>query len=401
MVYNFFKNLTSEATLRGISSVLHKQRLFCTAAQASQILATNEKHITSFRTAESNPLKHNFDHAYRFYTIPVEVKNQLFQHGGLPKYFNEQAKAFMETCVMVRDPALEILHYLKTADYSRPAIRYVIYGESGCGKSITLAHILHYGLTAGFLLIHVPWVPNWMRVCKEVSNSATREGYVDLNLDAAEWLIHFKNQNAALLNNIDLRVSKEYAWSKREKTEEGVPLLELVEHGINRVKYASECVVALVKEIKLHSTQGRCKTLVVIDGFNAFFHPRTRVVTAEKIQVPPSKITLTEAFIEITKYDWCNGAVILTVDKTGVADDRRESFLPIYQLGKEGFEHLDPFVPISVREYSEKELESCLDYYVDRRWLQNEKSFTEEGRKELKYLCGMNPRRLMHVCAPL
>jgi uncharacterized membrane protein len=46
-------------------------------------------------------------------------------------------------------------------------------------------------------------------------------------------------------------------WSKREKTEEGASLLELVEHGMNRVKYASDCVVAVVKEIKAHSTQGR------------------------------------------------------------------------------------------------------------------------------------------------
>jgi small subunit ribosomal protein S29 len=48
----------------------------------------------------------------------------------------------------------------------------------------------------------------------------------------------------------------------------------------------------------------RCKTLVAINGFNAFFHPRTRVVTETKVKVPPSKITLTEAFVEITKYDW-------------------------------------------------------------------------------------------------
>jgi len=27
---------------------------------------------------------------------------------------------------MVREPALEILHYLRTADYTRPAVRYVI-----------------------------------------------------------------------------------------------------------------------------------------------------------------------------------------------------------------------------------------------------------------------------------
>jgi small subunit ribosomal protein S29 len=73
----------------------------------------------------------------------------------------------------------------------------------------------------------------------------------------------------------------------------------------------------------------------------------------------------------------------------------------IFYLTFQGFEHLDPFVPICVREYGDKELESCLDYYIDRRWLQNEQSCTEEGRKELKYLCGMNPRRLMHICAPL
>jgi small subunit ribosomal protein S29 len=78
-------------------------------------------------------------------------------------------------------------------------------------------------------------------------------------------------------------------------------------------------------------------------------------------------------------------------------DVRHVIFCLIFQ----GFEHLDPFVPICVREYNERELESCLDYYIDRRWLQNEKSCTEEGRKEFKYLCDMNPRRLMHICAPL
>jgi small subunit ribosomal protein S29 len=45
-----------------------------------------------------------------------------------------------------------------------------------------------------------------MRACKEVSNSTTREGYVDLNLDAAAWLIHFKCQNATLLSKIDVSV---------------------------------------------------------------------------------------------------------------------------------------------------------------------------------------------------
>lgn len=71
-------------------------------------------------------LKHDHSHAYRYYTVPLEVKKQLFQYGGLPKYFDEQTKTFMETCIMVREPALEILHYLRTTDYTRPAVRYVI-----------------------------------------------------------------------------------------------------------------------------------------------------------------------------------------------------------------------------------------------------------------------------------
>jgi hypothetical protein len=45
-----------EATFRGVSSVLRKQRAFSVAAEASQILPISEKQITSFRTAESDPV---------------------------------------------------------------------------------------------------------------------------------------------------------------------------------------------------------------------------------------------------------------------------------------------------------------------------------------------------------
>jgi hypothetical protein len=75
-------------------------------------------------------------------------------------------------------------------------------------------------------------------------------------------------------------VSKEYLWSKRETTKEGAPLMELVELGISRVKYASECVIALMKEIKEHSTQGRYFHLVF-----SFFTPLTSECYQEAIFV--------------------------------------------------------------------------------------------------------------------
>lgn len=39
---------------------------------------------------------------------------------------------------------------------------------------------------------------------KEMVNSPTREGFVDLPLDSAAWLVHFKSQNIRLLKELDV-----------------------------------------------------------------------------------------------------------------------------------------------------------------------------------------------------
>jgi hypothetical protein len=56
---------------------------------------------------------------------------------------------------------------------------------------------------------------------------------------------------------VQLTVGEDYVWSKRETTHQGAPLMDLVDLGINRVKYASDCVNALTKELKQHSDLGR------------------------------------------------------------------------------------------------------------------------------------------------
>lgn len=40
---------------------------------------------------------------------------------------------------------------------------------------------------------------------------------------------------------------------------------------------------------------------------------------------------------------------------------------------QEGFDALDPFVPILVPSYNPKEFESCIQYYLENDWLQHEK----------------------------
>lgn len=351
-----------------------------------------------FRSSELSPTNHSPNNIAQFYEISTETKKHLFQYGGLPKTFETQIKTFGECCIMIRPPALDIINNLKQLNYQKPAVRFVLYGKKGAGKSVTLAHVLHYASENNFLIVHVPWVSNWMRRCKEYANSTTREGFVDLPIDAAAWLIHFRAQNSTLIN--ELTISNDYVWSKRETTPKGSKLSDLVEHGINRIKFASDCILAIANEIKILSTSGKCKTLVAIDGYNAFFYPKTRVYTDSKVMVPPEKITLTTAFMELSKNDWCNSAVVVVLDEQAIPAEDQGSYYPFALLGKKGFEHLDPFVPVYVKEYTEKEFHSCMKYYRDRLWVQSEGD-PDAQNKELFFLSGCNPYRLMEICAPL
>ncbi|GFR59851.1 28S ribosomal protein S29, mitochondrial [Elysia marginata] len=99
--------------------------------------------------------------------------------------------------------------------------------------------------------------------------------------------------------------------------------------------------------------------------------------------------------------NWTNGAVICTVSEEANDEDRRENYTPIYLLGQEGFEALDPFVPIHVPEYTEKEALSNINYFIDRNWIQNEHGRTDEGKKELIFVSNKNPFNLAKICAQL
>lgn len=357
--------------------------------------------LEDFRTLETDPSKHDAKHLGRFYTISPEVSKQLFTYDGLPKSFKKQTKTFAEMCLMVRKPAVEIIDHLKRTNFNNPTNRFVLYGSNGSGRSLTLSHILHYGLVNDFILVHIPWAPNWMQRPHESSNHPTKQGFIDINLDAAAWLLHFKTQNAATLAKLNLKCSREYVWSAREITAVDAPLTELVEHGINRVKFATDVVTVLLDELKQQSTEGKCRTMVAIDGFNVFFHTTTNILDDFRRKVTPDQVTITAPFLNITKWDWNNGVCLLTVDCMGLYgldEARMDSELPMYQLGRKGFEHLDPFIPIRVDKYNDEEYHNCYEYYLDRNWIQLNSPGLEQ---ELSFISGQNPYRFMEVCGPL
>ncbi|XP_022117575.2 28S ribosomal protein S29, mitochondrial [Pieris rapae] len=354
----------------------------------------------TFRTTESSPTQQTDNQFGLFYTLNKDLCKQLYGHGGLPKSYTKQSKTFAETAIMVRQPALDIINCIKASDLNKPAIRYVLYGEDGTGKSMTIAHLLHYAFEEGYLIVHVPWVSDWLRRVlrhKEMANSLTREGLVDLPLDAAAWLLHFKTQNQHLLKAPEFTVSKEYVWSKREKTEAGAPLLELVELGIARVKYACDVVDAIVNEVKLLSNSKKCKTFVAVDGYNGFFNPLTRLKTPTKKKVAPEEVTLTTSILELTKNDWTNAVMVLSVDSIANPDDDTKNYLPQHLLFRKGFDHLDPFVPVKVDRYTDREFFTCASYYRDRLWLRG----PQDMETELKLTSACNPFKFMEQCAPL
>ncbi|XP_059479152.1 small ribosomal subunit protein mS29 [Neocloeon triangulifer] len=361
----------------------------------------SSKPLPFFRT-RSSPTEQSSSNGGQYYTVDPAVKKQLYLYGGIPKEYDGLCKTFKETCIMVREPALEIMHYLKSSNFDNAAIRYCLYGRLGTGKSLTLAHLLHYGFENNFLLVHVPWTPYWFKHPKEYTDCPTKEGFADLPIDAAAWLMHFKNQNAHLLADQNIITSQDWEFSKREVVKKGAPLSEIIEMGINRVKYSTNCIEALLQEVKQLSDMKRCKTLVVIDGFNGFYDTKTKVRLANFQYLPATKVTITSPFINITKQDWSNGAVIVSVDDNAFRrEDHRNTIYPKGLLGVEGFEHLDPFIPVETKIYSNKEFDSCIEYYLDRRWIINPHAASEAGRKELSFLSNNNPYQLMKITTPL
>ncbi|CAB3364438.1 Hypothetical predicted protein [Cloeon dipterum] len=362
----------------------------------------NSNPLPFFRSIQNSPSLHASNNSGQFYTIDPSIKKQLFLYGGIPKTFDELCNTFKETCMMIREPALEIMDYMKSTNFNNAATRYCLYGKIGTGKSMTMAHVLHYGFENSFVIVHVPWAPYWYKFPKEYSDCPTKEGMVDLPLDAVAWLIHFKNQNSHLLADPNLSVCQDWEWSKREITKKGAPLAEIVEMGINRVKYSTNCIEALLQELKQLSDLKRCKTIVVIDGFNIFFSDKTKIKTAAFEKIPPKRVTITSPFVDITKQDWSNGAVIVSVDDLAFfRKDQRNTHYPRGLLGPEGFEHLDPFIPIETKNYSEKEFHYCIEYFLERRWIINPHAASEEGRKELAFISNRNPFNLLKVTAPL
>ena len=330
-----------------------------------------------------------------FYTVPSEHFNRWLDK-GLKKHFYQSAKSFDEACIMIRSPAQEVINCLKATDYESPVLRYVFYGRNGCGKSTSLANVIHYCGMQGWIIVHSPWAAHYNRYADEILYSTYRPGRVDQPEAAVEWLTRFRKMNDDLLQKFSIVTENEYSWSKREVFGVGTPLTTLIELGLDRVKYASDVMGVILKELRLQTSSGKFKMLVAIDGVNAFWSKNTNIQQEEdrRLKHSPSQLTIVHNWKKMISNDWKNGAIVCTVDGNADYPSNMNRCFPLDLLGKEGFEHLDPFVPINVTDYNSKECYNCIDYYIDRKWLLDPRLETDEGRNQLISLSCNNPLEL-------
>ncbi|XP_032174619.1 28S ribosomal protein S29, mitochondrial isoform X2 [Mustela erminea] len=349
------------------------------------------------RLSEDDPAGAGEQREGRHYRIPLQDLPTVFPH-GLPRRFGLQVKTFREACLMVRRPALELLRYLDGTNFAHPAVRYVLYGEKGTGKTLSLCHVIHFCAKRDWLVVHVPDAHLWVKSCRGLLRSAYNRQRFDQPVEASSWLKSFKTANERFLSQI--KIQETYMWNKRESTEKGRPLGEVVEQGLTRVKNATDAVGIVLKELKSQSCSGAFRLLVAVDGVNALWG-RTTLKREDKSLMAPEELALVCSLRKMVRNDWHGGAVVLALSQTGSLFTPRMAYLPQELLGKEGFDALDPFVPVLVSNYSPEEFERCVQYYLENSWLQHEKAHTEEGKKELLFLSDANPGQLERLCAYL
>jgi small subunit ribosomal protein S29 len=300
-----------------------------------------------------------------------------------------------------------------------------VYGKDGCGKSLTLAHLICYGYQQDFIVMPFAWIKRWMSKYYEVAPSSYKPGRIDHVVNANIFLKNFKLANADRLNNCVTH--KEYVWSSRDKIQPGTPLLSVVDLGCERLTFAADAMNVLIRELKLNCNQGNCKLMVVLDGVNSLFSDHT-MIHREKTCYEPGKYypegdwmknvaqvdecSVLRSIKKLLMNDYKNAVVVTSADraakiqktdpagkwwrsKVAKMEPDTSSHLPFALLGQSGWSVLNPFIPVEVTPYSEQELDSTIYYLIEKRWMREEAG-SGVRRKELDFLSARNPRDLFN-----
>ncbi|CAH8829374.1 unnamed protein product [Trichobilharzia szidati] len=353
-----------------------------------------------------------------------------FMEPFLKVELTEELKAFNDLSFMLRKPALDMMkdlisiRNLQKESFNnesassesvllskRSVPRFVLYGQPGTGISTTLAQITCFTGNSKWLIFPFTNCENFLEPshdlstsneyhhnqhCQEFSGDA-----FDFPARSGEWLKAFLKINQTLLEEVKPVISRKVEWTKKDIMCEGTSWIDLINFGVARVKYATDCIGILLREMRsLSSTPDGPPCLLVIDGVN-FMWCRGTLLHDKTLRkrITTDRLAIVHHLKRALKGDWRHGAIVTSTNIRASWPTDREQYTPGYLLGKSGFECMDPFVPVLVENYTPSEIDAMLRFYAENQWLTNPAVFTPNGRAELIFLSDHNPLELSRVAA--
>ena len=374
-------------------------------------------HIQSFRCKKKSLADHGLEDEGLFYHIPTSIFDRISPTVVNPKGFSKKMRrlfaAFNEACMMIRRPGLELVNYLKSASPESTINRYLLYGSTGSGKTMTLQYAVQYCMSQNWLVVPGYHCWDWIKYQhpyredrkQELIVSQHNKERVDQPELCTKWLEIFRIMNQPLLDKIF--TTKTYVWSKHESSEKGITLGSLVDHGIARPRNATDVIGCIMREVRVQDHTTRPPTLVAVDCVNALFWT-TELRVQHGISLKPNELSFIYNLKKLMANTWKHGAVITAVSaylipfllrKVEALKDIDDKH-PYDLIGREGFDLLDPHVPIHVSLYNDKEIMNYLAYYIDRKWLVG-RALTRGGQDEIIQLSCYNPRDFVEICGGL
>lgn len=350
----------------------------------------NEEAVTEL--GELNPAQHAVSNVGQFYTIPEEISGRVISH-FLTKKFQSQCKMMGSTSLMIRQPALHVLNHIQgmPKDASPPP-KYIFYGIDGGGKSLSLAHVIHYCSSAGWFILPVPSVFSWVHGKSELQMSTFREGRFDQPKEASAWLQMCRTINGKYFS--ELKISQEYKFGKRDSAKEGEPLEKVIDLGLQRANYSTDAVGVILKEIKDNQS---LQVLYAVNEFNGFFL-KTSFKDAKEKHIKPRKLSLVHHFTELLdpKDGLKTGAMVFALSRTGMERSHIQSCEIADLLAETGLSAVQNYTDVQVPRYSQDELESCLQFYKKRGVLS--KGVDPRLVKEVAFLTNYKPKLVSDLC---
>ncbi|XP_048584061.1 28S ribosomal protein S29, mitochondrial [Nematostella vectensis] len=364
-------------------------RSYATAAPA----ARRQDERSSVIITENDPDKHLNSHQGFFYSVPQESLDNILTH-VLPKRFLKQSEILGGSYLMVRNPALSVIKKLKKQGNSQAPTRFVLHGDAGCGKTLTLSHIVHYATSAGWFVLLVPSVFSWVHSKRGVQMSKSREDRFDQPEEAASWLRTIRAINGPFLAN--MQASQQYEWGKLDSTKKGEPLISVIDQGLKRINYAPDAVGVVLKEIK---QEPGLKILYAADEYNGFFG-KTSFKDSKQKWIQPQNLSLVHHFTKLIdpKDGLKSAAMVFALSRTGIEKNRNKSSDVKELLGEEGEDVTSPYTSIHVPAFSMSELENFVRLYQQRGGFQ--KDLTSSLLHEIALLTGGSGHLASLLCGP-